>query len=99
PAALVPSLAVVETLPTRTSGKVDRDALPWPLAGVRAEDVAHELTGTAGWLADQWAAVLGSGVGGADDDFFAHGGGSLSAAQLVSLLRTRFATVTVADIY
>ena len=31
PAALVPRLAVVDELPTRTSGKVDRDALPWPL--------------------------------------------------------------------
>lgn len=34
PAALVPRLAVVETLPTKTSGKVDRDALPWPLPGM-----------------------------------------------------------------
>ncbi|WP_329080868.1 non-ribosomal peptide synthetase [Streptosporangium sp. NBC_01469] len=31
PAALVPRLAVVGDLPIRTSGKVDRDALPWPL--------------------------------------------------------------------
>jgi hypothetical protein len=31
PAALVPRLAVVDGLPTKTSGKVDRDALPWPL--------------------------------------------------------------------
>ncbi|MCP6237166.1 hypothetical protein NL436_27165, partial [Klebsiella pneumoniae] len=30
PAALVPRLAVVDDIPTRTSGKVDRDALPWP---------------------------------------------------------------------
>ena len=32
PAALVPRLAEVPSLPTRTSGKIDRDALPWPLA-------------------------------------------------------------------
>ena len=36
PAALVPRLAVVDALPTRTSGKVDRDALPWPLPATRA---------------------------------------------------------------
>ena len=30
PAALVPRLVLVDELPTRTSGKVDRDALPWP---------------------------------------------------------------------
>ncbi|MEO7286212.1 MAG: amino acid adenylation domain-containing protein, partial [Jatrophihabitantaceae bacterium] len=35
PAALVPTLAVVAELPTRTSGKVDRDALPWPLPGAQ----------------------------------------------------------------
>ena len=33
PAALVPLLAPVDDLPTRTSGKVDRNALPWPLRG------------------------------------------------------------------
>ncbi|MBV9594130.1 MAG: amino acid adenylation domain-containing protein [Actinobacteria bacterium] len=99
PAALVPVLAVVDELPTRTSGKVDRAALPWPLDGVGAAHASHGLTGTAGWLADEWSAVLGVGVGGADDDFFAHGGGSLSAAQLVSVLRQRVALVTVADIY
>ena len=33
PAALVPRLVLVDELPTRTSGKVDRDALPWPVAG------------------------------------------------------------------
>ncbi|HET6666797.1 MAG TPA: amino acid adenylation domain-containing protein, partial [Intrasporangium sp.] len=31
PAALVPLLATVDALATRTSGKVDRHALPWPL--------------------------------------------------------------------
>jgi non-ribosomal peptide synthetase-like protein len=98
PAALVPSLAVVDTLPTRTSGKVDRDALPWPLPGVQAAPT-HHLTGTAGWLAGHWSEILGTGVGGPDDDFFAHGGGSLSAAQLVSVLRTRYPHATVADIY
>ena len=30
PAALVPRVIVVDSLPTRTSGKVDRAALPWP---------------------------------------------------------------------
>ncbi|HEY7010337.1 MAG TPA: amino acid adenylation domain-containing protein, partial [Jatrophihabitantaceae bacterium] len=98
PASLVPTLAVVDTLPTRTSGKVDRDALPWPLPDAQSAPT-HHLTGTAGWLADNWTEILGAPVGGADDDFFAHGGGSLSAAQLVSVLRTRYPQATVADIY
>ena len=99
PAALVPLLAVVDTLPTRTSGKVDRDALPWPVGPDPDATAAVELDGTAGWLADRWTRVLGSAVIGPDDDFFLHGGGSLSAAQLVSQLRERYPEVTVADVY
>ncbi len=99
PAALVPLLAVVDTLPTRTSGKVDRDALPWPVGPDPDEAAAVELDGTAGWLADRWTRVLGAPVTGPDDDFFLHGGGSLSAAQLVSQLRERYAEVTVGDMY
>ncbi|MCW2495488.1 Pls/PosA family non-ribosomal peptide synthetase, partial [Jatrophihabitans sp.] len=93
------TLAEVVTLPVRTSGKVDRDALPWPLAGVGADSGHHGLGGTAGWIADLWTGILGTGVGGLDDDFFAHGGGSLAAARLVSLLRERFPAVTVAELY
>lgn len=104
PAALVPALAVVEELPTRTSGKVDRNALPWPLpqssqSQSSSASPAQELGSTEGWLAEQWTSILGANVAGSDDDFFAHGGGSLSAAQLVSVLRQRFAQVTVADVY
>ncbi|MBB5480954.1 Pls/PosA family non-ribosomal peptide synthetase [Micromonospora parathelypteridis] len=97
PAALVPMLAVVDALPTRTSGKVDRAALPWPLAN--AEDAAGELTETEDWLAGGWADVLGVRPTEADADFFNHGGGSLNAAQLVAWIRRRHPQVSVADIY
>ncbi|PZE24300.1 Pls/PosA family non-ribosomal peptide synthetase [Curtobacterium sp. MCLR17_042] len=96
PAALVPLVAVVESLPTRTSGKVDRAALPWPLPG--ATDAAM-LPDTVAWIAERWSAILGVPVASVDDDFFAHGGGSLTAAQLVSAIRERFPTTTVADVY
>lgn len=99
PAALVPLLAVVDTLPTRTSGKVDRNALPWPLPGMDGDGPAAELSGTEGWLAERWTKVLGATVTGPDNDFFLHGGGSLAAAQLVSVLRERYPDVTVGDIY
>ncbi|MEU5199658.1 Pls/PosA family non-ribosomal peptide synthetase [Streptomyces scabiei] len=99
PAALVPLLAPVAELPTRTSGKVDRDALPWPLAELESTGPAEELYGTEAWLAEQWAGVLGVPVGGAGDDFFAIGGGSLAAAQLTTRLRTRYPSVAVVDIY
>ncbi|MEU8088206.1 Pls/PosA family non-ribosomal peptide synthetase [Micromonospora sp. NPDC049101] len=97
PAALVPLLAVVEALPTRTSGKVDRAALPWPLA--TGQDTAGELTATEEWLARGWAEILGVRPTEADADFFTHGGGSLNAAQLVAWIRRRHPRVSVADIY
>ncbi|KAA0024424.1 Pls/PosA family non-ribosomal peptide synthetase [Antrihabitans cavernicola] len=99
PAALIPRLAVVDELPTRTSGKVDRAALPWPLPG--AGDAAADLglTGTSAWVAQLWGSILGAEITGPDDDFFEVGGGSLAAAQLVTALRERFPEVTVAQLY
>ena len=90
PATLVPLLAVVDDLPTRTSGKVDRDALPWPLPAASSVDpvAAGLLTPTEGWLADGWAEILGVAVSDPKADFFTHGGGSLTAAQLVARIRT-----------
>ena len=99
PAALVPRLVLVDELPIRTSGKVDRDALPWPPPGASAEGEAPDLGGTLGWLAGLWRDVLGAVVDGPEADFFALGGGSLSAAQLVAALRNRYPQVTVAQLY
>lgn len=98
PAAMVPRLARVEELPTKTSGKIDRDALPWPLPGPEQKQIAR-LEGTAAWLQDLWAEILGAVVEQGSDDFFDLGGGSLTAAQLVGRLRERFPEVTVADVY
>ncbi|GGO37348.1 Pls/PosA family non-ribosomal peptide synthetase [Streptomyces lasiicapitis] len=99
PAALVPLLAPVEDLPTRTSGKVDRNALPWPLPDLDTGGKAEQLYGTEAWLAEQWSETLGIPVTGASDDFFAIGGGSLAAAQLTTRLRTRYPSAAVIDIY
>ena len=97
PAALVPRLAVVEDLPTRTSGKIDRDALPWPLPG--SSERSADLSGTAAWIAEIWGDVLGAEVTSAGDDFFDLGGGSLTAAQVVSRLREQHPELTVGDVY
>jgi non-ribosomal peptide synthetase-like protein len=113
PAALVPRLVLIEELPTRTSGKVDRDALPWPPPG-GTETEAVNLGGTAGRLAGWWQDLLGTSIfgpeisgpeisgpetSGLEADFFALGGGSLAAAQLVAILRREYPQVTVADLY
>ncbi|MFF5207236.1 Pls/PosA family non-ribosomal peptide synthetase [Streptosporangium sp. NPDC000396] len=91
PAALVPRIALVDALPTRTSGKIDRDALPWPLP--TSEQTGHP--GVDPWVAECWRDVLG----GTEGDFFSEGGTSLAAARLVSALRTRYPAVTVGDVY
>lgn len=98
PSAMVPRLVLLDELPTRTSGKVDRDALPWPPPG-DVPDVGAQLGGTMGWLAGLWQDVLGSVIDGPEADFFALGGGSLSAAQLVVSLRSRYPEMTVAHLY
>ena len=59
PAALVPLIAVVDGLPTRTSGKVDRAALPWPLPDARDGRGRPTLDGTEAWLAERWGEILG----------------------------------------
>ncbi|ALE05383.1 amino acid adenylation protein [Arthrobacter sp. ERGS1:01] len=101
PAPLIPMLTFTDSLPTKTSGKVDRAALPWPLdqATAGAESFAGSLDPEAEWVLTQWNAVLGGTASSLDADFFASGGGSLAAAQLVSALRQRYPRITVADVY
>ncbi|HWS35728.1 MAG TPA: Pls/PosA family non-ribosomal peptide synthetase, partial [Actinoplanes sp.] len=98
PAALVPLLAVIDDLPTRTSGKVDRAALPWPLAVAGSTDGAV-LTETEEWLAGGWEEILGIRPAESGADFFSSGGSSLNAAQLVAWIRQTHPQVSVADVY
>ncbi|HVH13027.1 MAG TPA: condensation domain-containing protein, partial [Longimicrobium sp.] len=91
PEYMVPaSLTVLDALPISTaSGKVDRRALPAPDAEEGAAWVAPS-TETEQALAPLWEALLGAERVGAADDFFARGGHSLLAAQLVSRVREAF---------
>ena len=97
PAPLVPLLAVLEELPVRTSGKVDRAALPWPLPDLSGDD--SSLDPGLERLAQQWQAVLGIPVSDPDSNFFDLGGGSLAAAQLVARIREFDPEFTVAEVY
>ncbi|KAG6113965.1 putative NRPS-like protein biosynthetic cluster [Claviceps sp. LM454 group G7] len=97
PATLIPMLVTVDHLPVRTSGKVDRKALPWPPPASSHVD-AQPIHGTTAWLAEQWRRVIGVPAA-PDSNFFDIGGTSLAAAQLVSQLRQRAPTMSVADIY
>ena len=102
PAALVPLLAVLDELPVRVSGKVDKSALPWPLPGAAMVGEADDDSGLDAaqrHLAEQWTAVLGIPVTEASSNFFDLGGGSLAAAQLVARIRGDDPDFTVAEIY
>jgi len=97
PAALVPLIAIIDELPARTSGKVDRAALPWPLKDLVID--ASGLDEQQAHLAGLWQAVLGVAVTDVSSNFFDLGGGSLAAAQLVARIREVDPEFTVAEIY
>jgi len=93
PDYMIPSAFVeLESLPLTSSGKVDRRALPAPdamrpdlgMAFVAPEDPVEES------LAAIWREVLGRERVGVYDDFFASGGHSLLAAQVISRIQREF---------
>ncbi|WP_313823480.1 Pls/PosA family non-ribosomal peptide synthetase [Citricoccus sp.] len=98
PAQLVPALVVMDELPLKTSGKVDRKALPWPVAASHGE-AGPQLSGTEGWISGLWTELLGPVPLDGKSDFFELGGASLAAAQLVGRLRMQYPDVSIADIY
>ncbi|XWX01145.1 hypothetical protein V2A60_009170 [Cordyceps javanica] len=97
PPTLIPMLVAVDSIPVRTSGKVDRKALPWPPPESSTTTAAEGST--MGWVSSQWRAVLGASAASPESNFFELGGTSLAAAQLVSQLRQRCHTLSVADVY
>lgn len=96
PPTLIPMLVTVDSIPVRTSGKVDRKALPWPPP--ESSSLAAQ-GGTMAWVSDQWCAVIGASGASPESNFFELGGTSLAAAQLVSQLRQKCHTLSVADVY
>ena len=89
PDYMVPSAFVVlDGLPLTPNGKLDRRALPAPDAATAAP-AAHVAprTGAEAALARIWARGARRGPVGVEDDFFALGGDSLLAHQVVSRLR------------
>ncbi|MGW0801594.1 non-ribosomal peptide synthetase/MFS transporter [Nonomuraea sp. NPDC002799] len=102
PDHMVPSgYVTLATLPLNPSGKLDRRALPAPVAGRDAgvELIAPE-TPTERALAAIWTELLGIEAVGVGDDFFDLGGHSLLATQVVARLRTRTgAAVSVMEVF
>jgi acyl-CoA synthetase (AMP-forming)/AMP-acid ligase II/acyl carrier protein len=91
PARNVPKeVLVLDALPTGASGKVDRAALGRLLdaSRVRAFVAPHGERETV--LADFFGDLLATPVVAADDGFFALGGDSLSAMQLLARIEKRY---------
>ncbi|GAA2844544.1 non-ribosomal peptide synthetase [Nonomuraea rubra] len=87
PGHMVPRRWVtLPALPTLTSGKVDRDALPAPDDGPGAPKVAP-ATDAERLVAAVWSEVLERPEVWAGDDFFALGGASFAATRVAARLR------------
>ncbi|RVW06846.1 amino acid adenylation domain-containing protein [Prescottella agglutinans] len=82
---MVPAVFVVlDVFPLNASGKLDRKALPEPV--FEARDFRAPTSPVEEIVAGVFAEVLGVDRVGRDDDFFALGGNSLVATQVVSRL-------------
>lgn len=92
PRFMVPDIFVrLAALPLNANGKIDRKQLPAPAeTDLRRGERRPPATATEVRLAALWAELLGASEVGADDDFFALGGHSLIAAQLIARLPPLF---------
>ncbi|MFM9376905.1 amino acid adenylation domain-containing protein [Gordonia sp. VNK21] len=84
----VPSILILDALPTLPNGKVDRRSLPDPAAAAAAARPAGRAASgaTQELLAGLFGELLGGGPVNAETDFFAAGGHSLLATRLVHRL-------------
>jgi amino acid adenylation domain-containing protein len=81
----------LEALPRLPNGKVDRQAFPCDEPRWQEEaEFRHPRTSLEEELADLWAEVMSLSRVGVHDDFFAIGGDSLLATQIVSRVRREF---------
>lgn len=97
PGGIAPTICVVDSLPMKTSGKVDRNALPWPLPN--AKDGTGGLPTELHWLAEKWADQLGPVPLEPDSNFFDQGGSSVALAKLAVDLRVSTPALDIGALY
>jgi len=92
PAHAIPSAFVtIDDLPLSTNGKLDADALPRPKRVHRSGPTLalSPTTPTEEAVIEVWERVLATEPIGVDDDFFALGGDSLAALEMIVALGER----------
>ncbi|WP_425453836.1 Pls/PosA family non-ribosomal peptide synthetase [Corynebacterium alimapuense] len=99
PGGISPTLCLLEEMPLKTSGKVDRKALPWPLPANNTEGSSSELPAEMEWLAQRWIDQLGPVPLTPDSDFFDLGGSSVAVAKLVVELRRHHPGSNISELY
>ncbi len=93
------AVMVLDHLPLTVNGKVDRKALPEPDFGVSSGPGRAPSGPTEEALARLYAQVLGVESVAAEDSFFALGGDSIMAIQLVSRAREAGLSLTPHDVF
>lgn len=91
PEYMVPAIWVqLDRLPLTSNGKIDRNSLPKPqgMSAVR-RIVAPPVTATEKMLVNIWKECINIDHCGIDDNFFALGGHSLIAVQIISRLEKK----------
>ncbi|PBC40539.1 hypothetical protein CJ178_01975 [Rhodococcus sp. ACPA4] len=93
PAQMVPAaVVVVDELPVTPNGKIDRDALPTPDFEAQRAEYRPPREGVEAAVAAAFADALGISRVGADDNFFALGGNSLTATAVAARLHQSIET-------
>ena len=96
PSFMIPAVFVeVTAIPRLPGGAPDEGALPNPPS--TGHLVPEQLNPAQAGMAHLWSRMLGVPVTGLDDDFFALGGDSLTAAEMLAQARTIFG-VSAADV-
>ncbi|MFI9508191.1 amino acid adenylation domain-containing protein [Nocardia sp. NPDC052566] len=98
PAAMAPSAFVVlDRIPLTSNGKLDKRALPAPVADL--PEYRAPAGTTEAMVADSFTDVLGIPQVGAHDSFFALGGDSIMSILLVARARGRGVLFTPQDVF
>ncbi|MQY11005.1 Linear gramicidin synthase subunit B [Streptomyces sp. RB5] len=100
PHYMVPTTVVVlPALPHNTSGKVDRAALPAPVLAPDPATPGGSADATENTLCHLFGEVLGLPAVAVSDSFFALGGDSITAIQLVSTARRAGLRITPRQVF